>query len=75
MTTLSDKEVAALAAYSEGRSGWRGACRALRLMDIDELHALLELHGLPVPAADDSPPDEETAARFSAFLRGDGNGA
>lgn len=68
---LSAPEKAALAAYSEGRIGWRAACKTLAVVDHGELHELLLAHGLPEPSADDVPLDAATAERFSALLKGD----
>lgn len=68
---LSGEEQSILADYSAGRIGWRAACNGLRLMDVDELHALLEEHDMPAPVADATPPDDATVARFRALFRGE----
>lgn len=66
------EEKAALEAYSQGRIGWREAGKRLAVTDHGELLELLEANGLPLPPADDTPLDEDTAARFSALLKGNG---
>lgn len=69
--TFSNEDMVVLTAYSEGTIGWRAACRDLRLLNLDELHSLLEEHQLPAPVADDTPLDKETQARFNAILQGE----
>lgn len=66
MTDASSLIPPALLAYSEGRIGWRSACRELRLLDPDELQEALTTHGLRQPAADEADPQQ--AKRFADFL-------
>lgn len=68
---LSAEEMAALQAYSEGKIGWRAACKSLSVVDHHELHELLDEHNLPEPPVDDVPLDDETVARFNALLKGE----
>lgn len=67
---LSAEELAILEAYSAGGLSWREACKQLRLMDIGELHALLDNWSLPAPPADMNPPDEAEVKRFTTFVEG-----
>lgn len=69
---LNTDEQAALEAYSAGQIGWREAGKRLAVTDHRELQELLEANGLPQPPADDTPLDENTAARFAALLKGNG---
>lgn len=45
--------------YSLGELGWREACRQLDIK-LDELHALMQAHGLPLYSP---PPEEASGAR------------
>lgn len=63
------EDSATLQAYSQGRIGWRQACKELILLDIEELHAALEEHGLPLPE-EEQVIDAEAPKRFTAFVSG-----
>ena len=64
-------ERAVLEAYSEGKIGWREACRELPFVDVGELKAALLEQGLPEPDYSE-PLDENTLFRFDQFLTGGG---